>query len=145
MKTTKFAPKEKLEVFAMDLRQRIAKANMTAEIDILRTGNINIGKVRLNKAEYHTGPYDERYGGNWYIDYQEVPGKKKGTVETVPVGVNLHNPDLTSKIMKSKNLNYDDWNVINELINETADQHAVTFNLKSTSHVIRQGENWGSW
>lgn len=145
MKTTKFNPKDKLDIFVMALRKRLLDANMSADIDILSTGNVNISKAKLDKAEYHTGPYDERYGGNWYIDYEEVPGKKKGTMETVPVGANLYHREIRNKIKKSRNLNYDDWDVINRLINETADKYGVTFNLKSSTHTIRQGDSWGNW
>ena len=145
MNTTKFNPKDKLEIYVMDLRQRLTDAKMSAVIDILPTGNVNISKAKLDEPVYHTGPYDERYGGNWYIDFEEVPGKKKGTVETVPVGVNISNPELRNKISKSRSLNYDDWDVVNTLINETADKYEVTFNLKSSTHDIRQGDNWGNW
>lgn len=145
MKTTKFSPKKKLEIFAMDLRDRISKSHFTAEVDILSTGNINISNARLKEADWHTGAYDERYGGNWYIDEMEVPGKKKGTTEIVPVARNYNFPDTEEKIKKTRHMNYDDWGRLNQIINETADYHDVTFNLKTATHTVRQGAAWGSW
>ena len=145
MKTTKFEPKNKLEVYAMDLRDRIGKKHFMAEVNILPTGNIDIKNAKLKESEWHTAPYDERYGGNWYIDEKEVPGKKKGTTEIVPIGRNIDNPEMEGKIRKSKSLNYDDWGELNYLINEVADHHEVTFNLKSATHTIRQGDSWGRW
>ena len=146
MKTTRFEPKERLDVFAMELRDRISKTNMTADVDITSTGNINISKAKLNEAAYHTAPYDERYGNqNWYIDKEEVPGKKKGTIQVIPVARNVFDAEMKIAIKKSKYLNYDDWNVINTIINKVADQYGVTFNLKSATHTIRQGADWGCW
>ena len=145
MKTTRFKPKNKLEVFAMDLRDRISKSHFTSEVNELRTGNIEIRNAKLNKADWHTGAYDERYGGNWYIDEMEVPGKKKGTTEIVPVARNYNSPEMEQKIKKTRHMNYDDWGELNQIINETADHHDVSFNLKTATHTVRQGENWGNW
>ena len=146
MKTTKFEPKEKLDVFVLELREQILKAKMTADVDITSTRNINISKVKLNEAVYHTAPYDQRYGNsNWYIDEEEVPGKKKGTTQIVPVARNVFDGNMRIPIKKSKRPNYDDWCILNQIINEIADEYGVTFNLKSTTHTIRQGADWGFW
>ena len=145
MKTTRFKPKNKLEVFAMDLRDRISKSHFTSEVNELRTGNIEIRNAKLNKADWHTGAYDERYGGNWYIDEMEVPGKKKGTTEIVPVARNYNSPEMEQKIKKTRHMNYDDWGELNQIINETADHHDVSFNLKTATHTVRQGSTWGNW
>lgn len=146
MKTTKFEPKEKLDVFAMELRQKILNAKMTADVDVISTGNINITNARLNEPAYHTAAYDPRYGSdNWYIDEEEIPGKKKGTVQVIPVARNVFDANMKIPIKKSRHLNYDDWNEINTVINKVADQYGVTFNLKSATHTIRQGVDWGCW
>lgn len=146
MKTTKFEPKNKLEVFAMDLRERIQNLGMSANVTIMPTGNIDIKNVKLNESVYHTAPYDERYGNsNWYLDEEEVPGKRKGTTIIVPIARNVFDSSLKIPIKKSKNLNYDDWNEINTVVNKVADYYGVSFNLKSTTHTVRQGDNWGSW
>ena len=79
------------------------------------------------------------------IDEEEVPGKKKGTIQVIPVARNVFDAEMKIAIKKSKHLNYDDWNVINTIINKVADQYEVTFNLKSATHTIRQGADWGCW
>lgn len=146
MKTTRFNPKGKLEVFAMDLRKQISDANMTANVTIIPTANIDINRVKLNTPVYHTAPYDERYGNsNWYLDEEEIPGKKKGSVQIIPIARNVFDQNMKIPIKKSKSLNYEDWGIINTLINEIADHHRVSFNLKSSTHTVRKGEVWGYW
>ena len=146
MRTTRFDPKERLDIFAMDLRERISKTHFTATVTIISTGNIEINKAKLNESAFHTAPYDDRYGNkNWYLDEEQVPGKRKGEFEIIPVTRNVFDPELKIKIKRSIHMNYDDWCELNRIINETADHRGVTFNLKSTSHVIRQGADWGCW
>lgn len=134
MRTTRFQPKEKLHLFIRTFKARIDRAGMTAKI-YESSGNVKIDSIRLKKAEYHTGGYDERYGGNWFIEHEK--GK--------PIARNVHFPNIKAKIRRTKHLNYDDWVRFNTIFNKTADDLGIIVNLKSAWGWIRRGREWGSW
>lgn len=136
MKTTRFAPAEKIDNYIYNLKIALDRHGMTS--DITREGNnIAIRTVRLKTAKPHTAPYDERYGGNYHLE----------TVGGNLYGVNNYSPNIRVRIKRSKALNYDDWAVFNDAVNRLADRMQVTFNLQSSwkGSFIRQGETWGSW
>jgi len=137
MKTTKFAPKERMAQFIDGLNFRLSEAGLTAKI-YEKAGNVQIDGVLLKASMPHTAPYDQHYNPNWQVEIDR-------TSKTGLIARHVRKPYITSPVRMSKHLNWDDWTRFNTIFNKVADEMGIFCNLKTGVATIRNGRQWGAW